>query len=759
MTTSCLQASAIWKGLVLLYRRAWARRVFGPMVAAVLAVLAGGFTGFDSSAAGAESRFAGFNPVQGQMEAGRIRYAMAVLPNGQVLIAGGLASRNGVAAALASAELYDPQTRTFRATRAPMSTLRDGATATLLSDGSVLIAGGRDNTVTKSAELYRPAVDEFLPIANQMHDPRYLHTATALNDGTVLITGGLNEQGDTLDSAETFDPVTQTFTATDAMSAARLAHVAVKLADGKVLIAGGDSNGTALSSAEIYDPMSRTFHPTADEMHVPRDSAAASIMPGNLVLIAGGVNDRGVLSSAEVYDPMADGFIGVSSQMSAARFNHFTALLPSGEVLVGGGATTTFPMGAIPTNSVDIFDPGSFKFRPTGTPLRIGRKDFSSQQEAAVLADGTALVVSGFDFQGTASGLPVPAGEIYDPALDSFTVTGGMNAPRSGHTATLLANGKILIAGGADGAKVTLASAEIYDPKTTRLTPTGPMNVPRAGHAAVRLRNGRVLLVGGGGSTAAELYDPASGTFSLTAGELTTARVAETATLLPDGTVLVTGGLDNFGHSLNTAEIYNPVSDKFSPTGTLNEARAIHAAALLKSGNVLLVGGSTDSVLTHAIASAELYNPNTRKFIVTGSMASPRTAPVAVALGDGTVMVSGGVDTKSTILSNAEVFNPKLGTFSTTETPMSVGRLFHAAALLKNGRAIVTGGRSVVGDQVLSVTSTDIYDPKSRSFIAGPSMTTPRDSHTATAFGMGRLLITGGIFGADTSPTAEVFSP
>jgi N-acetylneuraminic acid mutarotase len=705
---------------------------------------------------------AGFSPVKGQMQTGRIRYAMAMLPDGEVLIAGGLVTRSNVATVLASAEIYDPLSQTFRATRGLMNVARDGPTATPLPDGTVLIAGGRGNTnILQSVELYVPASDEFVPLTSQMHDARYFHSATALKDGTVLIAGGVNQQAETLNTAEIFNPVTRSFADTGDMTTPRNGHVAVRLDEGSVLIAGGDSSGTDLSSAEIYDPTSKLFHATTHEMHLPRNYAAASIMPGNLVLIAGGQNSTDVLSSAEVYDPKQDGFIAISSAMNAPRFNLFTAALPSGQVLVGGGATTPFGSGTIPTASVDIFDPGSFKFRPTGTPLHIARQTFSSQQQAAVLSDGSVLVVSGLDFQGNNTGLPVPTGEIYDPVLDTFTVTGGMNNPRAGHTATLLGNGKILITGGANGAGVPLASAEIYDPKSTRLTPTaGPMNVPRAGHAAVRLKSGRVLIVGGGSSTTAEIYDPASDTFRLTGGELMTARVAETATLLANGTVLVAGGLDNFGEALNTAEIYNSITDRFSPANSkMIAARAIHAAALLKGGSVLLVGGSTDSNLTHAIASAEIYNAKTGSFTATGSMASERTGPAAIFVSDGTVLVTGGVDSTGTILSTAEVFDPKAGSFSATETPMSTARLFHAMASLKNGRVLVSGGRALVGSRFLSVTSTDIYDPRTRSFSAGPTMTSPRDSHTATLFSMGRVLITGGNFGADTWPTAEVLSP
>ena len=592
-----------------------------------------------------------------------------------------------------------------------------------------------------------------------MSVPRIFDSATALNDGTVLIAGGIDRQGKVLDSAEIYDPVADNFTLVGNMTTPRDVQGAAKLSDGTVLIAGGFDGHSPVSSAEIYDPISKTFHATSHRMNFARENPSATTVTGGLALVAGGFDMDNVWSNGEVYD-LASGEFFVTGPMSSPRLLNFAAALPSGEVLVGGGATFAPGQGNTLTSTVDIFDPGTFKFRPTGAPLHIARDNFSSGLEAAVLPDGKVLVVSGVDNQGTLSGFALPEAEIYDPVLDNFTVTGGMNAVRAGHTSTLLVNGTILITGGGNGANLPQASAEIFDPATTLLRPTtGPMNIPRAGHAAVLLKNGQVLIVGGGSTTTAEIYDPASDTFRLTSGVLDTAPVAETATLLPNGTVLVAGGLNNDGDSVSSAVIYNPKTDQFTGTaGAMQAARAIHVAVLLKNGTVLLAGGGTDSVLKHAIASAEIYDPKTGKFSSTGSMASPRVAAAAVAGPGGGAVVMGGVDTSQTILSSAEVFDPKAGKFSGTETPMLASRAFQTATILKDGRVLVAGGRSVVSRAIQTTASTEFYNFQMRSFTAGPNMTTPRDTHAATLMKGGGVFISGGGSNGDILPTAEVFT-
>jgi hypothetical protein len=217
----------------------------------------------------------------------------------------------------------------------------------------------------------------------------------------------------------------------------------------------------------------------------------------------------------------------------------------------------------------------------------------------------------------TATSTPTPSTRAY---AGVFTPTGDLTPARVGNTATLLPNGRLLIAGGWDnsrGSNTTLASTELYDPASGISTATADLATARGGSTATLLPDGRVLIVGGGNSTgivaSAELYDPTRGTFTPT-GDLAAARYTQTATLLSDGRVLVAGGFDGRrsvggGYAsglLASAELYDPKAGVFTPTADLAAARHAHTATLLSDGRVLVaggIGGPTGS----ALASAEIY--------------------------------------------------------------------------------------------------------------------------------------------------------
>jgi hypothetical protein len=228
-----------------------------------------------------------------------------------------------------------------------------------------------------------------------------------------------------------------------------------------------------------------------------------------------------------------------------------------------------------------------------------------------------------------------------------------MSIPRVQHTATLLNNGKVLVTGGTAG-----TSAELYDPATGTFTVTGSLTTARVGQTATLLSNGTVLVAAGDNPTtgplaSAELYDPTTGTFAAT-GSMTTARSGQTATLLNNGTVLVAAGVNSVGY-LAGAELYDPATGTFTVTGSLTNARYDHSATLLNNGTVLVAGGyyPTSGQLT----SAELYDPATGAFTVTGSLAIPRMQHTATLLNNGTVLVTGG-NYDSNALASAELYEP-----------------------------------------------------------------------------------------------------
>jgi hypothetical protein len=306
-----------------------------------------------------------------------------------------------------------------------------------------------------------------------------------------------------------------------------------------------------------------------------------------------------------------------------------------------------------------------------------------------------------------------------------FTATGSMAIARTGHTATLLNTGKVLVAGGADNLVAGGAdnSAELYDPATGLFTATGSMRKQRQYHSATLLNNstlpnyGKVLIVGPTDATA-ELYDPAAGTFSAT-GSTMIPRSGNTATLLKTGKVLLAGGPDA------TAELYDPATGTFKATGSMTASRSGHTATLLRDGHVLIAGGAT-------LASAELYDPVSGTFTATGSMSEARSGHTATLLADGTVLVAGPDGT-------AEQYSPGAGTFSVVGQMLAPG--FASTATLRNDSTVLVAGGREYGR---SFAAAELFAPESGGFVATGSLITARDGHTATLLVDGTVLIAGG---------------
>ena len=360
------------------------------------------------------------------------------------------------------------------------------------------------------------------------------------------------------------------FSATSPMSAAREYHTATLLQDGRVLIVGGFDGEHSLASAELYDPSTGTFTKTGS-MSEARDHHTATLLADGEVLVAGGLGDSGDdLSSAELYDPASGKFTTTGSMLKARAF-HLAIGLVDGRVLVTGGENDA---------DVELYDPGKGSFTEVASQTEC---DWTA---GTLLRDGRVLLLGCGTTTSTLA-------QLFDPQTDSFTDTGPMKEPRSNATATLLPDGRVLVAGGQGepGADVgpPLASAELYDPATGKFSPTGSMTDARSDHTATLLRDGRVLVTSGWGNasaamTSVELYDPSRGQFTMIRGvyptlivaracspltlafqfldPMVSGRVDPTATLLRDGRVLVAGGGGETCSadypSLSSAEVYTP---------------------------------------------------------------------------------------------------------------------------------------------------------------------------------------------------------
>lgn len=348
---------------------------------------------------------------------------------------------------------------------------------------------------------------------------------------------------------------------------------------------------------------------------------------------------------------------------------------------------------------------------------------------ATLLPDGKVLITGGRVVRSDGLGPEGVSAELYDPASGTFARTGDMTIDRSGHSATLLPNGKVLIAGGTAGNSVSTNTAELYDPATGTFSRTGDMRLAQSFHEATLLNTGKVLVTGGMSCCAIaatpELYDPATGVFTTTSTYAgmdpqreTPGFVGTRATLLLDGRVFITAEPET--------QVYDPVTGNFSRTGTMITGAGIlgipqyiagQTATLLNDGRVLLTGGEHEDI--GRFKTAETYNPTTGTFVKTGDMAFVRDGHTATLLRDGTVLISGGESVAGCAvlsLGSAEIYDPLKGSFVSVGR-MNVRREFHTATQLTDGRVLVTGGLTFDGGlcgpvSVVRLSSAELYVPR-----------------------------------------------
>jgi hypothetical protein len=490
---------------------------------------------------------AGTFSTTGPLVAARQSHVAAALPSGQVLLAGGYSGYATASGFLTTGEIYDPQSGTFRLTKGNMTSAREGATATLLPTGQVLIAGGADSSsVLRTAELYDPATDSF-SATGVLSVPRLFHTATLLPSGKVLLVGG------NAGPADIFDPATGTFQPTGSSLPFRQFHSATLLSSGKVLVVGGSdeqvsSTSTSsgpLASALLFDPAMGDFTPLV--LDAPSlSNGTLTLLPSNQLLLVGGYDANGVSSVAQIFDPILQ-TVSNTGSLATARANATATLLPTGRVLVAGGWE---PANAALT-SAESYDPVAATFAPAGA-LTVGRFDHT----ATLLPTGNVLLVAG----STANG-PTSSVEIFNSATGTFAAVGNLQVARTGHAAALLSSGQVAITGGTDSSGNPIASVEVFDVPSGQ-TVAIASTTPSSDVAAVALPNGNALLAYD--TTLQEYISP---TYSRSFGAAALGPFSATLWLSGDAVVCTPTTCQDFASGLQTTTDSFPQSVASTTTG------------------------------------------------------------------------------------------------------------------------------------------------------------------------------------------------
>jgi hypothetical protein len=706
----------------------------------------------------------------------------AVLADGRVLL-------NGMYATSVQGDtwglLYDPGTNAWSMT-GHMPELRQGSTATTLRDGRVLIVGGWGvdaegvPVLPSVGQVYDPATGTFTPTRGGLTTPRYNHTATLLADGRVLIAGGagadFNAVQPELASAEIFDPVTGMFSPTATMSTPREMHTATLLADGRVLLTGGaiSRETSSTPTAEVFDPAAGTFVPVGSMREARTQHAATALEDGRVLVVGGSGRAAGPptetpLASAELFDPTT-GTFAAAGRLATERTGPGALRLSDGRVLIVGGTNS---YGT--PRTAELFDPVTGRFERAGTSAR--------PHEAAWvggLPNGHVLVVDRAQDPSTAGppelwsafAQPESRSIAAHPVGPAFTAADVDAMPlRSGHTATLLRDGRILLTGGEDAADPgagTLASAEVFDPTTGRSQPVDDMSIARSGHVAVLLADGRVLVAGGEAATCpqwgpvcaetkprAEIFDPGTGHFTRLPADLgpwilgSQGNWRPSAALLPDGRVLFIG-------PRHVAVIIDPATGESARGPALRSIGPV-LPIRLADGRVVVIGG------TGSEPGAPIVDAFGR---VLATMPGGDRWDAAVALTDGRILVLNEAG-------DSAIFDPVTSTFTPPGSMTGGDRSRRddrneqayprQLTLLKDGRVLVTGGRSaaVSGSPIADA---DLYDPATGSFEPVGPMHDPRLGHSATLLDDGRVVLIGGVVRSadrtDPEPAAvEIFDP
>ena len=390
----------------------------------------------------------------------------------------------------------------WSSTSPTIATVASNGVATAVGQGQTTIQATVGSVNGSTALNVTPSRFTFTGSLNIARDN---HTATVLSNGKVLIVGGLDLNNNEIATSEIYDPVTGTFTTSGSLITPREGFTATLLPNGMVLIAGGYNRTLVrvLANAELYDPATGTFS-AAGNLNIARESPEAVLLNNGMVLVAGGVdNTFHFQPTAELYNPTTGTFTTTGAQTTVA-FNQTATLLADGTVLFAGGQDPTTD-NAI--TGAEVYNPATGTFAGTGS-----LNTASFDHTATLLSNGSVLIAGGYT-----SITEIARAELYDPVARSFRTTGNLVNARFVATATLLSDGQVLVAGGG-GPSGNLGTAELYDPASASFSLAGILNNPRSTHTASILNDGTVLVAGGSGTVndrgvvwpSAELYQPSA---------------------------------------------------------------------------------------------------------------------------------------------------------------------------------------------------------------------------------------------------------
>ncbi len=659
----------------------------------------------------------------------------------------------------------------------------------LLPNGAILIAGGQTTTAASSAlneaELLMPDGTVTVTGNTLVAVGRSSHTATVLPNGLVLIAGGINNTGAVNLTTDIYNPTTNLFTAGPSLSVPRFAHTATLLQNGTVLICGGytDALGTVTNTCDVYTPdMTGAFGigsiAAGPAMGTPRAFHTASLLSNGNVLITGGLTTGGVYTqTTEIYSNVS-GLFGGGPGMSINRAFHTATTLGNGQVLIAGGGnsneTSTINMGgnlvtitSIGTAATDIYDPQSNTIAP-GTPMNEARRKFS----ATLDANGSLNVTGGFGSIAVAS-------DTYPSILVSTVLafTGGNTFSNQPLDITNSVPPKLALSVDAAG---TIVGGQAYFPPSQITFSSGTVNVSSF---TVALSNqGTCIYTPGGSPTPWQCgvvqvlsLPPVSGSITCTVPPCTSP-----ITLTPPGQTppamketagnstpvfvvissMVFADEESYNPSqnswtLNTAALSgsNPLNAS-SSVPPYSFARFAHPSFLSPMDSDEMIGGATWNGSSDVTQSSVLAGILSNTAPTSGpSLPGPRAYHTATTLPNGKIIIAGGQDTSTDILSSSLIFDPVALTFNPT-APLNVARSGHTATLLPSGNILAAGGTNF---STGTLSSAEIYNSTGSAWTITGSMNTPSQYHTATILSSGTVMVVGGINGNTVLNRAEIY--